>query len=87
MASPAGYKTWSAGEVLQASELMSYLMDQSVLVFSGTAAAGSALASPAEGQLRFLRDTDSLEYYSGSAWQTVGGGDVGFEQTFLLMGA
>ena len=38
MASPAGYKIWSAGEVLQASELMSYLMDQSVLVFSGTAA-------------------------------------------------
>jgi len=87
MASPAGYKTFAAGDVLTATDVMSYLMDQSTLVFSGTAAAGSALPSPAEGQLRFLRDTDSLEYYSGSAWQGVGGGDVGFEQTFLLMGA
>jgi len=28
-----------------------------------------------------------LEYFSGASWQAVGGAAVGFEQTFLLMGA
>jgi hypothetical protein len=87
MATPSGYRTFTSGEVLTAENVMNYLMDQSVLVFAGTAAAGSALPSPAEGQLRFLKDTDSLEFYSGTSWTAVGGGDVGFEQTFLLMGA
>jgi len=87
MASPAGYKTFTAGEVLTASDVMEYLMDQSVLVFAGTAAAAAALPSPAEGQFRFLKDTDSFEVFTGSAWVAAGGGDVGFEQTFLLMGA
>lgn len=87
MATPSGYRTFTSGEVLTAENVMNYLMDQSVLVFAGTAASGSALPSPAEGQLRFLKDTDSLEFYSGTSWTAVGGGDVGFEQTFLLMGA
>jgi len=87
MATPSGYRTFTSGEVLTAENVMDYLMDQSVLVFAGTAASGSALPSPAEGQLRFLKDTDSLEFYSGTSWTAVGGGDVGFEQTFLLMGA
>jgi len=88
MATPSGYRTFTSGEVLTAENVMNYLMDQSVLVFAGTAASGSALPSPAEGQLRFLKDTDSLEFYSGTSWTAVGGGDAGgFEQTFLLMGA
>lgn len=87
MATPSGYRTFTSGEVLTAENVMNYLMDQSVLVFAGTAASGSALPSPAEGQLRFLKDTDSLEYYSGTSWSAVGGAEVGFEQTFLLMGA
>lgn len=87
MPTPSGYRTFASGEVLTAANVMNYLMDQAVLVFAGTAAAGSALPSPAEGQLRFLKDTDSLEFYTGSSWSAVGGGAVGYEQTFLLMGA
>ena len=88
MPSPLGYKTWTAGEVLTAADLMGYLMDQTIPVFAGTAAAGSALPSPAEGQFRFLKDTDSFEVYTGSSWVSAGGGaGGGFEQTFLLMGA
>ena len=84
---PAGYRTFTAGEVLTAANVQTYLQDQVVMVFANNAAATAAIPSPGEGQLRFLRDVDSLEYWSGASWQAVGGAAVGFEQTFLLMGA
>ena len=84
---PAGYRTFTAGEVLTADNVQTFLQDQVVMVFANNAAGTAAIPSPGEGQLRFLRDGDSLEYWSGASWQAVGGGDVGFEQTFLLMGA
>lgn len=88
MAVPAGAKTFQAGAVLTADEVNTYLMAQVIAVFAGTAAAGSAIPSPEEGQFRFLKDTDSLEVYTGSSWVAAGGGaGGGFEQTFLLMGA
>jgi hypothetical protein len=62
-------------------------MSQSIPVFASEAVAGSAIASPQEGQHRFLKDTDALQYYTGSAWVAAGGVSVGFETNFLLMGA
>lgn len=84
----AGFKDFVAGEVLTAEDVDTYLMQQTVMVFAGTAARGSTLGTAAsEGMVTFLADTDSLEYYTGTSWSAIGGGDVGFEQTFLLMGA
>lgn len=82
-----GYKVFTAGEVLTAADLQGYGIDQVIAVFASEAAAGSAIPSPSEGQFRFLKDTDALQYYTGSSWVATGGGAVGFEQTFLLMGA
>jgi hypothetical protein len=82
-----GYKQFTAGEVLQASEVNGYLMDQAVMVFASSAARASALPSPSEGMLTYLKDTDAVEVFSGSNFVAVGGATVGFEQTFLLMGA
>ncbi len=42
---------------------------QGVLVFAGTAARGSAIGTAVEGQFAFLKDTDTLTYYSGTAWE------------------
>jgi hypothetical protein len=61
-------KVFTAGEVLAAADVNSFLMDQSVMVFAGTAARGSAIASPTEGMYTHLSDTDTLTYYNGSAW-------------------
>jgi hypothetical protein len=69
MANPLGVKTFTAGDVLLAAEVNGYLMDQAVAVFDSTAARGSAIASPAEGQFAYLKDSDQLTYYSGAAWQ------------------
>jgi hypothetical protein len=83
----AGFRTFAAGEVLTATNTQNYLMDQTIAVFASAAARDAAITSPAEGQHCFLKDTDALQYYTGSAWVAAGGVSVGFETNFLLMGA
>tara|TARA_R110002126_G_scaffold3894_2_gene21469 strand:+ start:1324 stop:1590 length:267 start_codon:yes stop_codon:yes gene_type:complete len=84
---PAGYRTFSAGEVLTAANVQTFLQDQVIAVFANATARDAAITSPAEGQHCFLSDTDALQYYTGSAWVAAGGVSVGFETNFLLMGA
>lgn len=82
----AGFKTFTAGAVLTATEVNTYLMQQAVMVFGGTAARSSAIPSPSEGMVSYRSDTKALEYYNGTAWTAIGGGAGGFSD-FLLMGA
>jgi hypothetical protein len=69
----AGFRTFAAGEVLTASNVNTYLMQQSVQNFAGTAARSSAVTSPSEGMIAYLQDTDQLSYYDGSNWVTAPG--------------
>jgi hypothetical protein len=62
------YKVFSNGSVLNASDLNDYLMNQSVMVFSSSAARASALTSPTEGMLTWLQDSNRYQFYSGTAW-------------------
>lgn len=62
------FKTFTAGEVLTAADVMTYVMNQQMMVFAGTAARASAIASPSEGMFTFLTDSDSIEYFDGSDW-------------------
>jgi len=82
------YKTWSVNEILTAADMNTYVGDQVIATFAGTAARSSAIGTPTEGQFAFLTDTDTLTYYTGSNWTAFSaGGASGFENTFLLMGA
>ena len=63
-----GFKEFVAGEILDEDDINDFLM-QGVLVFAGTAARGSAIGTAVEGQFAFLKDTDTLTYYSGTAWE------------------
>lgn len=65
----AGFKTFVNGDVLLASEVNTYMMEQQIMVFAGTAARGSALPSPSEGMFAFIKSDDKLTYFDGSAWQ------------------
>lgn len=62
-----GRKTWSPGDTLTAADVNGYLMDQSVMVFAGTAARASAIPSPSAGMVAYSTAT-SLQVYNGSAW-------------------
>jgi hypothetical protein len=55
---------------LDASDVNTFLMDQSVQTFAGTAARGSAIATPVEGMVTYLNDIDSLSVYNGTAFTT-----------------
>lgn len=68
-----GRKTFTAGEVLTAANVQGYLMDQTVMVFAGTAARSSALGTAVSaGMLSYRTDESALEYYNGSSWSAVG---------------
>jgi hypothetical protein len=62
-------KVFTAGEVLAAADVNSFLMDQSVMSFAGSAARESAIPSPVEGMVSYLEDSDVLSIYDGSAWK------------------
>lgn len=70
----SGYKLFATGDVLTAAQVNNYLQEQTVMVFADAAARTTALASVlAEGMISYLKDTDVTQYYSGSAWVTIGG--------------
>jgi hypothetical protein len=62
------YKVFTNGSVLNASEINDNLMNQSVMVFSNSAARSAALPSPLAGMLTFLEDTGLYSSWNGSAW-------------------
>jgi Tfp pilus assembly protein FimT len=70
-----GRKVFTAGDVLTASDVQNYMMDQSVMYFAGTAARSSAIATPTTGMTSYIGVTGTatipqIETYTGSAWQT-----------------
>jgi predicted secreted protein len=73
MAAGLGYIEFTTGDVLTAASANGYLASQVVMVFADAAARTSAIASPQEGMISYLKDTNATQYYSGSAWVSVGG--------------
>lgn len=65
----AGWKLWASGEVVNNTEFQTYLQDQVVQAYAGTAARSSALGTAvSEGMVSYLEDLNKLEVYNGSAW-------------------
>jgi hypothetical protein len=75
----SGYRTFTAGEVLTASNVQNYLQDQVVMTFGGSAARSSAIgtANFEEGMISYLTDTDKVEAYNGTNWVQVGASTQG----------
>ena len=73
MAAGLGFKDFQTGDVLTAADVDGYLM-QGIWVFANAAARDAAVTSPQEGNCCYLKDTDAVQTYSGSAW-------VGFDDS------
>ena len=71
MAAPAGYRTWSTADLVSAADFSPYIQDQVVGVYTSDSNRSSELASPAEGQVSFLTDTNVISVYISSAWVDV----------------
>jgi hypothetical protein len=76
MAAPLGFKTFATGDVLTAADTNGYLM-QGVWVFADATARDAAVTSPQEGNMCYLKSTDAVQYYSGSAWTAISGATLG----------
>jgi hypothetical protein len=62
------YKVFTNGSVLNASEVNENLMNQSVITFTNSTARASAITSPVEGMVTYLADTDTYQFWNGTAW-------------------
>jgi uncharacterized protein YabE (DUF348 family) len=49
---------------------------ETVHVFNDAAARSSAISSPTEGMITYLKSTKSMSVYNGTAWTTVGASDI-----------
>jgi hypothetical protein len=67
------YKDFTVGQILTASEVDTYLMNQAVMVFDNSSARSSALGTAViEGMVSYLKDTDTMQQYNGTSWGPVG---------------
>jgi hypothetical protein len=66
-------KEFAAFTRLDASDVNTYLMDQAVQTFAGTAARGSAITEPVEGMVTYLEDLNRYDTYNGSSHVPMGG--------------
>ena len=73
MAAGQGFKTFATGDVLTAADTNGYLM-QGIWVFANATARDAAVTAPQEGNACYLKDTDQILVYSGSAWVVKSGG-------------
>ena len=73
----AGKKTFVAGEILTAADVNSFLMDQAVQVYDDATARDTALPSPLEGQIVYLKDDDVVQKFDGSDFLPVGNPGIG----------
>lgn len=67
----AGFTTFSAGAVLTATQVNTFLMQQAVQYFATSSARSSANPVPTEGQLSYLADTNIVETYDGANWNPI----------------
>jgi hypothetical protein len=70
---PSGWKLFADGAVLPAEEIRGYLQ-QGVMVFDDAAARDSTLVGALrEGMIAYVKDTDTVSYYDGAAWNVITG--------------
>lgn len=67
----AGYKSWTTGDLVSASQMNTYIQEQTVMVFADASARSTAITVPSEGMVTYLSDIDQLQFYSGTAWKAV----------------
>lgn len=63
------FKEFAVGEILTASDVNTYLAEQSIATFSSAGARNSAIPTPADGQVAYISSSKSFTYYDGTGWQ------------------
>lgn len=61
------HKEWQEGEVLIASAVNTFLMNQMVMTFADASARGSAIPTPVEGMVTYIGG-GTVQVYDGATW-------------------
>jgi hypothetical protein len=74
----SGWKSWAIGEVVEADDFQTYIQNQAVQNYASASARTAALGTfVAEGMVSYLADTNTLQFYNGTAWENVSSpGDI-----------
>jgi len=67
----AGFKTFTAGDVLTATDVNTYLMQQATQTYANSAARSSAVPTPSQGMVSYLSDGNIVETYDGANWNPI----------------
>jgi len=67
----AGYKAFAAGGTVLSSDMNTYLMQQMIMNFAGTAARDSALSGVVAAGMVAHVGGGTLTVYNGTAWSTL----------------
>lgn len=74
----AGWQSYTTGDLIDATTFQTFIQDQVIQVYADSSARDTALGTnDAEGMFCFLKDTNTLQFYDGSAWVNfIGEGDI-----------
>ena len=74
----AGWQSYSTGDLIDATTFQTFIQDQVIQVYADSSARDTALGTnDAEGMFCFLKDSNTLQFYDGSAWVNfIGDGDI-----------
>lgn len=74
----AGWKSYSTGDLISATEFQTFVQDQVIQVYLDSSSRDTALGTnDAEGMFCFLKDSNTLQFYDGSSWVNfIGDGDI-----------
>lgn len=66
-----GRKIFNTNDILLASDVQDYLMDQTVMVFADATERSSEILVPTEGMVSYLESDNKIYKYDGAAWVDV----------------
>lgn len=75
------FKTWSIGDVLTASDMNTYVGQQTVAIYGSSAVRATGIPSPINGQVAYLTDKDHIEHWDGTTWQALPSAVYAFSAT------
>jgi hypothetical protein len=66
-------KVFTAGDVLTASDMNTFLMNQMIMTFADSTARSSAISTAiaTKGMVTYLANTDTFEYWAGTAYASL----------------
>ena len=65
------FKLFSDGQTLTANDVMTYMMNQQIMVFDDASDRDATLTNPIHGMFAYIRNRNRLTFFNGNFWRFV----------------